>query len=414
MPSLGFHQEHIMKILFADSIDEQRLGPLTSAGHDCIIDGSLSADDLPGAIAHADVLVVRSTKVTAATIEAATNLSLIVRAGAGTDNIDKASASAKGIYVCNVPGKNAVAVAELTMGLLLSIDRNIADNVSDLRAGVWNKKLYTKASGLAGKNLAIVGLGEIGLALAERAKGFGLTVSAVRKDDRSDATLQRIRQIGIRLVDDQATLLADADIVSIHVPKSASTAGLVDAAFLAQLPDGAVVLNTSRGEVVDEAALIAALDTRSMRAGLDVFANEPSSGTGEFASEIARHPSVVGTHHIGASTDQAQAAVAEGTIEVIEAYIDGGVINCVNLATTSEATGCLTVRHLDQVGVLAQVFAVLRKNGLNVQQMSNQVFADNGAAVATIRVGHCPDDAVLAELERIDEVLAATATGDDA
>lgn len=402
-----------MKILFADAIDEHRLGPLTNAGHECIVDGSLTADDLPGAIGDADILVVRSTKVTAATIDAGPHLSLIVRAGAGTDNIDKAAASGRGIYVCNVPGKNAVAVAELTMGLLLAIDRNIADNVSDLRAGVWNKKRYTKADGLAGKTMAIVGLGDIGLAVAERAKGFGMTVSAVRKDGRSDAVMARIRQIGIRLVDDQATLLADADIVSIHVPKSDSTAGLVDAAFLAALPDGAYVLNTSRGEVVDETALISALDERSMRAGLDVYVGEPGSGSGAFTSELASHPAVVGTHHIGASTKQAQAAVADGTIDVIEAYLAGEVINCVNLAATSESTGCITVRHLDVVGVLAQIFAVLRRNGLNVQQMSNQVFADDGAAVATIRVAKCPDDDVLAELSAIDEVLAATATGEE-
>lgn len=402
-----------MKILFADAIDQRRLGPLTAAGHDCVVDGSLTAESLPAAIGDADILVVRSTTVTAAAIDAATKLALIVRAGAGTDNIDKATASGRGIYVCNVPGKNAVAVAELTMGLLLAIDRNIADNVSDLRAGVWNKARYTNADGLAGKTIAIVGLGDIGLAVAERAKGFGMIVSALRKDGRSDAVMARIRQIGIRLVDDQTALLADADVVSIHVPKADSTAGLVDADFLAALPDGAYVLNTSRGEAVDEAALIDALDERSMRAGLDVYVGEPGSGTGEFTNALASHPSVVGTHHIGASTSQAQAAVADGTIEVIEAYLAGEVINCVNLAATSESTGCITVRHLDVVGVLAQIFAVLRRNGLNVQQMSNQVFADDGAAVATIRVARCPEESVLDELASIDEVLAATATGEE-
>ncbi len=402
-----------MKILFADALDEGRLERLREDGHECIVAPELTADTLPDQVGDADALVVRSTKVTKDTIDAATNLGLIVRAGAGTDNVDKAAAARNGIYVCNVPGKNAIAVAELTMGLILSIDRNIADNVMDLRQGVWNKKLYTKADGLAGKKLAIVGLGDIGIAVAERAKAFGLTVSAVRKDGRSPSALQHIRSIGIRLVDDLPTLLADADIVSIHVPKATGTEGLVDAEFLKMLPDGAVIINTSRGDIVDEASLLEALNHRNMRAGLDVYANEPSSGTDTFTSELAQHPAVVGTHHIGASTQQAQAAVADGTIEVIERYISGDVINCVNLAGEPTGTDCIVIRNEDRVGVLAQIFAILRANGLNVQQMSNQVFAHEGAAVATIHIGGAhekdPEDvAVLDDLHAIDEVMSAS------
>ncbi|MEZ5342256.1 MAG: NAD(P)-dependent oxidoreductase [Acidimicrobiales bacterium] len=161
-----------MKILFADSVDESRLEPLQQLGHDCVVDGSLDADTLPEAVAGVEILVVRSTKVTAATIDAAHNLALVVRAGAGTDNIDKVAASQAGVYVCNVPGRNAIAVAELTMGLLLAIDRRIPDNTADLRRGTWNKKLYSEADGLHGKSLGIVGLGDIGLAVAERAKSF--------------------------------------------------------------------------------------------------------------------------------------------------------------------------------------------------------------------------------------------------
>lgn len=408
-----------MKILFADAVDEGRLGRLREQGHECVVSPGLTAETLPEEVGDAEALVVRSTKVSEATISAGTKLGLIVRAGAGTDNVDKAAAARHGIYVCNVPGKNAIAVAELTMGLILSIDRNIADNVMDLRQGVWNKKRYTKADGLAGKKLAIVGLGDIGLAVAERAKAFGLTVSAVRKDGRSAAALQRIRAIGVRLVDDVPALLADADIVSIHVPKASGTTDLVDTEFLKMLKDGAVVINTSRGDIVNEPALLEALNNRSMRAGLDVYANEPSSGEADFTSELAQHPAVVGTHHIGASTQQAQAAVADGTIEVIDRYISGDVINCVNLAGEPTGTDCIIIRHEDRVGVLAQIFAVLRANGLNVQQMSNQVFAHEGAAVATIHIGGAhqegSDDAdVLDELHGIDEVISASFSGSEA
>lgn len=397
-----------MKILFADSVDEARLLSLKEAGHECRVDPALTADTLPDFISDAEVLVVRSTKVTQATISAGNALSLIVRAGAGTDNIDKNAASAAGIYVCNVPGQNAIAVAELTLGLLLAVDRNLADNTADLRNGVWNKARYTKADGLAGKRMAIIGLGDIGLAVAERAKAFGLQVMAVRKDDRSPAIAARIRAIGIKLVADQDTLLQNCDIVSIHVPKSESTVGLVNNEFLSKLSDNTVLLNTSRGEMVDEQALINAMDKRGFRAGLDVWVGEPGSSTGEFDSALAKHPSVIGSHHIGASTGQAQRAVADGTVAVIESYATGAVLNCVNLTQEALGTCVLSVRHLDQVGVLAKVFAIIRSNGLSVKQMQNQVFDGGQTAVATINVeGDCSSD-FLTSVSAVEEVLAVS------
>ena len=397
-----------MKILFADSVDESRLDTLTAAGHTCLVESSLTEATLPDALAGVDVLVVRSTRVSAEAIAASDKLALIVRAGAGTDNIDKAAASGAGIYVCNVPGRNAVAVAELTLGLLLAIDRRIADNTADLRAGVWNKGIYSVADGLQGKHFGIIGLGDIGLAVAERAKAFGMTVSAVRKDGRSPSVQARIRSIGIRLLDTQEQLLAESDIVSIHVPKSPDTAGLVDDTFLAQMQDGAILLNTSRGEVVDEAALLAALDNRGIRAGLDVYNNEPAGKSGEWISALAQHPSVVGTHHIGASTDQAQEAVADGTVETIQAYAAGNIANCVNMLTVPTGPVTLSIRHRDQVGVLAMIFQAIRSKGINVQQMSNQVFAGGGAAVATMTLAADPSDALIDELNQIEAIIAVT------
>lgn len=397
-----------MRILFADSIAADRLAPLTAAGHECVVEPKLRAEDLPARIAGFHGLVIRSTKVSADAIKAADHLEVIVRAGAGTDNVDKQAASDRGVYVCNVPGKNAVAVAELAMGLLLATDRHIADGTADLRAGVWNKATYSKADGLLGKNFAVIGLGDIGLAVAERAKAFGMTVSAVKKASRSAETLQRIRTIGIRMVDDQPSLLRSADVVSLHVPKTADTLNLVDAAFLAQMKDDATLLNTSRGDIVDEDALLDALNKKSLRAGLDVFANEPKGGDGEFQSALAQHPRVVGSHHIGASTQQAQDAVADGTVSVLQSFASGQISNCVNLATQALGTASLSVRHLDRVGVLAAVLMELRTGGINVQQMQNQIFAGGQAAVATINVGSMPDAAMLDRLGRIENVISAT------
>jgi D-3-phosphoglycerate dehydrogenase len=402
-----------MKILFADAVDTTRVTTLEAAGHQCRVDPGVSADQLPSTIGDAEILVVRSTQVSAEAIQAGADLAMIVRAGAGTDNIDKSAASDAGVYVCNVPGRNAIAVAELTMGLLLAIDRHIADGAVDLRNGVWNKARYTKADGLAGKTLSIIGLGDIGLAVAERAKAFDLIVQAERRPGRSDAALTRIRSTGIRLLDNKDELLGSSDIVSIHVPKADDTTGLVNEAFVAALPDGCIILNTSRGNVVDESALLAGLDHRNMRAGLDVFANEPSSSMGTFTSALAAHPAVVGSHHIGASTTQAQESVADGMVEVIDAYARGAVINCVNLATETSAATCLSIRHLDRVGVLAKVLNALSRNGHNVEQMQNQVFTGGGAAVATINVDGSISEATLGEIGNIDEVLAISVTADE-
>ncbi len=401
-----------MRVLLADAIDPSTVGVLTDRGHDCVSDPKLTADDLPDRIAGFEALVVRSTKVTAATIQAADALELIVRAGAGTNTIDVDAASEVGIYVTNVPGRNAIAVAELTMGLLLAIDRRIADNVADLRTGSWNKSSYSKADGLFGKVMGIVGLGEIGFAVAERASAFGLDVRAIRKD-RDEATEERIRSLGIELEDSLEELVATADIVSIHVPATPETDSMFDARMLGRMKEGAILLNTSRGDIVDEAALLDALETRALRAGLDVYPDEPGSGATDWSSKLAQHPNVVGTHHIGASTAQAQKAVAEGVVEVLDAFVRGEILNCVNLAPTRLGTHTLHVRHFDRVGVLAGVFDILRRRELNVEQMENRVFEGRNAAVATIDVVGDVGPDLIAALEGLDHVIHVSAVPTD-
>lgn len=394
-----------MRVLCADSVDESSLTPLLDAGHECVVDASLSADSLGSALSEIDVLVVRSTKVNAAALSNANRLGLIVRAGAGTDNIDREAASAKGILVCNVPGRNAVAVAELTIGLLLSIDRQIPSNDADIKAKAWNKATYSKADGLLGKSLGIIGLGDIGMAVAERAKSFGLSVLAERKGGRRSSIENGIRRVGITLVDSREELLGTSDVISLHMPKSPENKQMVNADFLAQMKIDSILLNTSRGDLVDEEALVAALDAGRVRAGIDVWMNEPSSSNGEFHSALAQHPRVVGTHHIGASTTQAQRSTARGTVETIEAYLAGSPINCVNLRAEMAGAASLTIRHHDKVGVLAQIFSILRASGINVQQMQNQVFQGGAAAVATINVSDRPPADAIDNLCAIDEVL---------
>lgn len=399
-----------MRILCADALADHLLEPLRQLGHEVEVDPALTVDTLPVALAAnpADIVVVRSTKVSSDAINASNKLGLIVRAGAGTDNIDKLAASERGVYVANVPGQNAIAVAELAMGLLLSIDRNIPAGVADLVNGTWDKARYSKADGIYGKTLAIIGLGEIGLALASRARGFGMNVIALAKPGRSPRTLDRLEAAGIDLVESLDDLLGQANVVSLHVPKSPETTGLVDDDFLAKMQPGAILINTARGEVVDGEALLAAMDNHGIRAGLDVWPNEPTTSTGDWESALSAHPNVVGSHHIGASTGQAQAAIAAGTVQVIEAYLAGDVINCVNLVDEPAGTITLTVRHLDKVGVLAKIFGSLRGAGLNVQQMENNLFTGSVAAVASINLEHAPSNELIEQLESDADVLAVS------
>jgi D-3-phosphoglycerate dehydrogenase len=397
-----------MQVLLADALPEETVATLRSRGHECASEPGLGAGDLAGRIAGVDVLVVRSTKVGADVFEAADRLALVIRAGAGTNTIDTDAAAARGVLVANVPGRNAAAVAELTLGLLLAIDRRIADNVADLRAGRWDKKQYGRADGLLGKTMGIIGLGSIGLLVAERATAFGIRVQALARPDRRPDVTARAEELGVGMVDTLPELLATSDIISLHVPAADGTKRLVDAGFLGQLRPGAILLNLSRGDVVDEEALLAALDAGDVRAGLDVYADEPATGTAEWTSRLAQHPRVVGTHHIGASTEQAQRAIAEGVVEIVDAFTAGEARNCVNLDPSRLGTATLTVRHLDRVGVLARVLDVLSSAGLNVEHMENRVFRGGEAAVASIDVAGPTPDHLLADLEAVPHVLGVS------
>ena len=397
-----------MHLLFADRLPEQTLGELEARGHVCVMEPGLAADDLPGRIAGFEGLVVRSTKVKRTVFEAADRLVLVIRAGAGTNTIDTDAAASRGVFVSNVPGRNAAAVAELTMGLLLAIDRRIADNVADLRSGHWNKQRYSNAGGLLGSTMGIIGLGSIGFAVAQRAAAFGINVQSLGKPGRPEYAVSRADKLGITMCDSMGELVSSSDIVTLHVPASADTRHLVDDSFLAQMRNGAILLNTSRGDVVDERALLKALDAGAVRAGLDVFADEPSSGKGLWDSPLGRHPNVVATHHIGASTEQAQRAIAAGVTEIVDAFVSGQARHCVNLDSNRLGSITLTVRHLDRVGVLAEVLGQLSTAGLNVEHMENRVFRGGQAAVAFIDVAGQASDALLAALREIPEVLGVS------
>jgi D-3-phosphoglycerate dehydrogenase len=391
-----------MKVLVADKFEQTGLESLRACGCDVAYEPDLKDQSLAEAIAAsgARVLVVRSTQVTGAMLERGC-LSLIVRAGAGVNTIDVAAASRRGVYVSNCPGKNAIAVAELAFALLLAIDRRVPDNVAELRKGLWNKKEYSKAQGLYGRTLGLLGFASIGQEMARRARGFGMPVIVWSRRFVQDAGArkQAEQEWAVRVVEHPRDVVANADVVSVHLALNKDTRGFLSAELLQHARPGAIVLNTARAEVVDYAALAAAVVEKKLRVGLDVYAHEPSGATGTIDDPILQLPGVYGTHHIGASTDQAQEAIAAEAVRIIRTFKETGrVPNVVNLAKRSPATHMLVVRHRDKPGVLAHVFQLLRDGGLNVQETENIIFEGAEAAVARINLDAAPSAAVVEQV----------------
>jgi D-3-phosphoglycerate dehydrogenase len=386
-----------MKVLIADKFEQSGQEGLRAAGCEVVFQPDLKDDALVAAIAETkpDALVVRSTKVTAMMLSAGP-LKLVVRAGAGYNTIDVETASRLGIYVSNCPGKNSVAVAELALALILALDRHIPDNVAALRAGQWNKKAFSQARGLYGRTLGLIGLGRIGQETAARARAFGLKVVAWSRS----LTPEKAAELGIERAATMLDVARAADIVSVHVALNAATRGCINAEFFAAMQPGAYFVNTARGEVVDQAALVEAMRAKGLRAGLDVFANEPTSAVAEFADAIKDEPNLYGTHHIGASTDQAQEAIAAETVRIVQTFKETGrVPNVINLAARTPATHTLVVRHLDRPGVLASVLDAISEANINVQEMENIVFEGSQAAVARINLDTAPTPETMSTIQ---------------
>lgn len=399
-----------MKILIADAFSEVHLQGLRQLGLTVEYRPQLSAAELPAALPGCQILVVRSTQVTAAAIEAGDALALIVRAGAGVNTIDRAAASARGVFVANCPGQNAVAVAELTLGLLVALDRRIPDQVAALRAGAWDKKAFSRAAGLYGRALGVIGVGAVGQAVIQRARAFGMQVLAwSRSLPPGPAGADRARALGARAMGSIAELCGEADAVTVHLALTPETRGLVGEAALARLRAGALFVNTARAEVVDHAALRRAIADKGLRVATDVFEREPEGATGAFGDDIVALPGVYGTHHVGAATEQAQQAIADETLRIVRAFVQGGEVpNCVNLMPPSKSPvrAELLVRHHDKVGVLAEVLAAVRRHQINVEEMQNTIFEGARAACARIRLGSRPPAELLAEIRgRRDEII---------
>ena len=297
-----------MKVLVCDPVSNKCLEILKNAGLEVSYQPTISAEDLIKQIPEYDVVIVRSrTKITSSVIEAGKKLRVIGRAGVGLDNIDVEAASKRNIVVLNTPESSTEAVAELVLGLMLSLARKIPLGDRGIKEGRWLKGEMMGIE-LKGKTLGIVGLGRIGSRVGALAKAFGMKILVY---DVIQLPEQLIRSLEAEVVD-LDTLLSRSDFITLHVPLTPETRHLINRERLAKMKKGAYLINTSRGEVVDEEALYAALKEGWLAgAALDVFEKEPP------ASEVVKLPNVVCTPHIGAQTVEAQDAAGEMLAEKV-------------------------------------------------------------------------------------------------
>lgn len=393
-----------MNVTIADKLPEEAIQELNKLGVNVENEPKLTADDLGNGI-KSDVLIVRSTVVNESCIKNSPDLMLIIRAGAGVNNIDMQAASQYGIYVANCPGKNAIAVAELTMALILSLDRHIPENVNDFHNGKWNKAAYSKADGLFGKVLGVVGTGQIGKAVIKRAKAFGMPVIAWSRS----LTHEQADKMGVTYAKSIEQLASACDVLSVHLALKPQTKGIISKNILSALKDGAWFINTSRDAIVDEDALYEEVKSGRLKAGIDVFNDEPEYKEGEVKSRFQGLKGVHVTHHIGASTEQAQMAVASDAVDIVRGYMNSGKVrNWLNRCEQTEAPWQLVVRHYDKPGVIANVMNELKESDINAQELENVIFEGKVTACCTIQVDAKPDDKTLSTIRnRTDEVISA-------
>lgn len=299
------------RVLVADKLAEEGLAALREAPEvELVVNTGLTHEELLQEIAQADALLVRSaTKVTAEVIEAAPRLQVIGRAGVGVDNIDVEAATRRGVVVCNSPEGNTIAAAEHTWALLLAVARNIPAANASMKAGEWKRSAFVGVE-LLNKTLGVLGLGKIGAEVAARARAFGMKVLA----NDPFVSAEQAERLGVELVE-LSDLLARSDFITLHVPLTKDTRGLLNAETLSQVKPGVRIINCARGGVVDEAALAEAIESgRVAAAGIDVFENEPPTD-----SPLLGLDRVVLTPHLGASTAEAQVKVA---VDVSQQVLD--------------------------------------------------------------------------------------------
>jgi D-3-phosphoglycerate dehydrogenase len=349
---------HMPRVIVLDTLAPEGLEMLEAApGIEFEVRTGLKGDALREALAEFDGAICRSgVKITADALEGNRRLKAIVRAGVGTDNIDKDAATKQGIVVMNTPGGNTLSTAEHTVALMLALSRNIAPAYQSLREGKWDRNKYMGTQ-VAGKTLGIVGLGRIGVAVAKRARALEMNVLGFDPF----MSKERAKELGIEPVDTVDSMLPRVDYLTVHTPLTDETRGLVGMAQLDKLKPGVRLVNAARGGIYDEAALAEGLKNGKIAGvALDVYATEPCTD-----SPIFGMPGVVCTPHLGASTEEAQTQVAVEAVELIVAYLTTGAIrHAVNVASLDPQTLASLRGYLDVAHRLGILLAGMETGGL--------------------------------------------------
>ncbi len=385
-----------MKVVLAEKVSPATLAVFAAEPGWEVLTHDKLPDGLPAALADADALVVRSAvQVDDALLEHAPKLRVIGRAGVGVDNIDADAATRRGIVVMNTPGANAVAVAELTLGLMITLARKLSVANTGMHAGRWEKK-NLQGSELRGKSLGILGLGRIGLEVAKRARAFG--VELIGSDPFVSAAVAR--ENGIRLVTVEE-LFAQADYLTLHVGLTPQTAGIINAKTLATMKKGVRIVNCARGELVDEGALAAALKSGDVGgAALDVFTVEPPKDSPFFGMD-----NVILTPHIAGSTAEAQEAVGVQIAQQVREYLKLGVVqNAVNLPSLSHEEYVQLAPYIDLAARVGSFLAQAGKSGIEGIDL---VYGGALAEAKTELVRNAAIAALLEGLENVNRINAA-------
>ncbi len=370
------------RILVAEAIAPEGLDALRAAGHEVVVRTGLTSDELRAVVGEMDALIVRSqVAVDAALIAAGARLQVIGRAGVGVDNVDLEAATRAGITVVNAPTGNTIAAAEHTLALLLALARRVASADASVRRGEWARKQHEGVQ-LGGRTLGIIGLGKIGMAVAERARGLGMTLLGTDPFVTPEQAALR----GVELVD-MDSLLERSDAITVHVPLGRGTTGLIGEKAIRQMKPGAFVLNVARGGVIDEAAVATALrEGRLGGAGIDVFEQEPPTG-----SPLLDAPYTVLTPHLGASTAEAQVAVAEEIAEQVLDILAGRpasyAVNAPLLSPEAEQTIGPYLPLAETLGRFLAQFARGGLGGLTIEVAGDLARAELGPLTAAVLRG---------------------------
>jgi D-3-phosphoglycerate dehydrogenase len=390
-----------MKIVLAEKVSPATLAVFAAEPGWEVLTHDQLPDGLPAALADADGLVVRSAvQADDALMASAHKLRVIGRAGVGVDNIDAEAATRRGIVVMNTPGANAVAVAELTLGLMLALARKLPKANATMHAGQWEKK-NLQGSELRGKTLGILGLGRIGLEVARRAKGFGLEI--IGSDPFVSAAVARENGIKLVTLDE---LIAGSDYLTLHVGLTPQTTGVINAKSIALMKKGVRIVNCARGELIDDAALVEALKSGQVAgAALDVFAKEPAKETPYHGLE-----NVILTPHIAGSTGEAQEAVGIQIARQVRDYLKLGVVqNAVNLPSLSHEEYVVLAPYIDLAGRLGSFLAQTGNGGIEaIDLVYGGVLAD--AKIDLVR--NAAIAGLLAGSENVNRINAASVAGE--